>query len=318
MFIPPSKARKSGLGLRIGLIAVALVAAGVGAYIFIPKGGSTVTLQVDPPAMVFLGDREMGPTGIARAMKNGERVTLRRDGYEPLEYTHQGGNAAPRLTLKPRITDETLRTLPEGAAVVMDGKPLEGMTPLTVKAWDQSQKHEVTFSKGDLVLNPSFKEGEAPGTRVFVLISHTEATTTGEVTTVDANAPGLLKVNGEFSVRVRLNGKELGDSSTKIKLPPGAHKVELSNPKFFFKETRTLQVQPGQPCVISLPGLANITVETFPASGIVVIDGIATSVESDGGTPIRVVKGAHTISIQGRGGSHPVDVRGDQAVRFKI
>ncbi len=318
MFIPPSKARKSGLGLRIGLIAAALAAVGVGAYLFIPKGESTVTLQVDPPATVFQGTRELGPTGIARAMKHGERVILRRDGYEPLEYVHPGGNAAPRFALKPRVTEETLRTVPEGATVVMDGISLEGVTPLAVKGWDQSRKHEVTFSKGDLVLNPSFREGEAPGTQVFVLMSHAEATTTGEVTTVDANAPGFLKVNGEFSVRVRLNGKELGDSAgAKIKLPPGTQKVELSNPKFFFKETRTVQVQPGQPCAISLPGLANITVETFPASGIVVIDGIATSVESDGGTPIRIVKGSHAISIQGRGGSHPVDVRGDQAVRFK-
>ncbi len=319
MFIPPSKARKFGLGLRLGLIGGALVAVGVGAYLFVPRGGATVTLNVEPPAMVFQGEREIGPTGIARPMKAGERVTLRKDGYEPLEYTHQGGDGAPRLTLQPRITEETLRTLPEGAAVVMDGKPLEGSTPLTVKAWDQSRKHEVTFSKGDLVLNPSFKEGEAPGTQVFVLMSHTEATTTGEVTTVDANAPGFLKVSGEFSVRVRLNGKELGDSSSaKIKLPPGTQKVDLYNPRFFFKDTRTLTVQPGQPCAIALPGLASITVETFPASGIVVIDGIATSVESDGGAPIRVVKGPHTISIQGRGGSHTVDVKGDQPVRFKL
>ena len=316
MFIPPSKARKSSLALRLAMLAGVLAALGVGAFLFSPKG-ATVTLQVDPPATVFLGAREVGPTGIPRPMKKGERVTLRRDGYEPLEYTHQGGDAAPLLELRPRITTETLRTVPEGAAVVMDGKPLEGLTPLAVQAWDQSRKHEVTFSKGDLVLNPSFKEGEAPGSQVFVLMSHAEATTTGEVTTVDANTPGFLKVSGEYSVRVRWNGKELGDSGTKIKLPPGAQKVELSNPKFFFKETRTVQVQPGQACAISLPGLVNLTV-SHPAGDVVIIDGISTGIESDGSTPIRVVKGQHTISIQGRSASKSVDLKSDQQITFRL
>ena len=320
LYLPPSKARK-GRGMRLALGAVALVALGTGGYFVFLKGG-TVTLRVEPAAKIFQGDREIGPTGIAHALKAGETVTIRRAGFEPLEFTYRGGDRAPRLELKPRITEETLRTQPEGATVVMDGQPLEGVTPLHMKAWDQSKRHDLTFTharEGKTLLT-QFLEGEAPGNQVYQLVSPSEAASTGETKTVDANSPGFLKVTGEVSVHVRLDGRELGEAgaASKLSLPPGTHKMELSNPKVFFKEARTVTVQPGQPCPVSLPGLASITVETFPTSGTVVIDGLPTSVESDGGTSIRVVKGPHTVSIQGRGGSHSVDVRGDQAVKFRI
>ncbi len=321
LYLPPPKPRKA-LGPRLALGALVLVALGAGGYLLFLKGGATVTLRVEPAAKIFQGGQEVGPTGVPHPMKAGEKVTLRREGFEPFDYTFQGGDTAPKLALKPRITEEVLRTLPEGAAVVMDGRVLEGATPLHVKAWDQSKRHDITFThaREAKTLLTQFLEGEAPGNQVYTLVSPAEAATTGEAKTVDANSPGFLKVAGEFSVHVRLDGRELGETggSGKLSLPPGTHRVELSNPKVFFKETRTLTIQPGQPCSISLPGLASITVETFPGSGTVIIDGLFTSIDSDGGTAIRVVKGPHTVSIQGRGGSHSVDVRGDQAVKFRI
>jgi predicted Ser/Thr protein kinase len=322
MYLPPETRRSGGLGMRLGLGIGAVAVLGVGGYLLFGRGGSSVTLQVEPQAKVFQGGKELGPSGIARSMKVGEKVVLRRDGYVPQDFTFGGGDTAPVLRLKPLVTEEILRTQPEGATVVMDFQPLEGTTPLTVKAWDQSQKHRLTFThKAEgKKLDVDFREGEAPGSAVHMLVSEAEAAASGEVKTVDANAPGFLKVSGEFSVRVRLNGRDLGEAGGNIKLslPPGKHTVEFSNPKVFFKETRAITVQPGQPCAIALPGLASITVETFPTSGTVVIDGIATPYESDGSSPIRVVKGSHSVSIQGRGGSHSVDVKGDQPVKFKI
>jgi len=321
MYMPP-KPQKSGMGLRLGLGVAAVAGLGVGVYLLFMKGGAAVTLQVEPPAKIFRAGKELGPTGVAYPMKAGDKVTLRQDGFEPLDFTFQGGDKAPKLALKPRVTEEVLRSLPEGATVVMDLQPLEGVTPLKVKAWDQSRKHDVTFThaKEAKTLYLKFLEGEAPGTQVYTLVSAAEAATSGEAKTVDVNAPGFLKVSGEFSVRVWMNNKDLGEAggNAKVSLPPGTHKVELRNPQVFYKESRTVTIQPGQPCPVSLPGVANITVETFPASGLVVIDGIATSHESDGSSSIRVVKGSHTVSIQGRGGSHSVDIRGDQAVKFKI
>jgi hypothetical protein len=137
---------------------------------------------------------------------------------------------------------------------------------------------------------------------------------------VDVNAPGTVRFNGEFAVRVRLDGKDLGEVRVGGSVPaaPGAHHLELSNPKVFFKETRQVQVNPGQACAVALPGLVRLTVETFPASALVVVDGALTPAESDGSTPITLTKGRHTITIQGHSGSHPVDLQADTPLKFKL
>jgi hypothetical protein len=60
-------------------------------------------------------------------------------------------------------------------------------------------------------------------------------------------------------------------------------------------------------------------VETFPNSGTVMVDGTPTQVESDGGTPITVTKGPHTVTIQGHPGSaKQVDLQADTPLRFKL
>jgi predicted Ser/Thr protein kinase len=322
MYMPPAKARKSGSGLFLGLGIAALLGLGVGGFLLFQKSGTSVTLQVEPAGKVFSGSRELGPTGVPLPIKVGEKVTVKREGFEPLDYIIKADETAPKMTLKPRITAETLRTIPEGATAVLDGKALEGATPISVKDWDQSKKHDLTFThkQEGKTRAVQFHEGEAPGNEVYQLVSDAEAATNGEVKTIDANAPGFLKVTGEFSVRVWLNNKDLGEAggNAKVSLEPGTYKLELRSPKVFYKGFHSVTIRPGQPSSVSLPDLANITVETFPASGIVVIDGIPTSVESDGSSPIRVVKGQHTVSIQGRGGSHAVDVKGDQPVKFKI
>jgi predicted Ser/Thr protein kinase len=321
LFAQTTKARKGGSGLHMGLGLAALLGLSLGGYFLFLKGGVAVTLRVEPPAKVFRGGKELGPTGVPHPMKAGDRVTLRRDGFEPVEFTFDGGDTAPKVTLKPRITKEILRTLPEGATVVMDGQPLEGVTPVQVKAWDHSRKHDVTFThaKEAKTLLTQFLDGEAPGDHVYSLVSAAEAATTGVVKTVDVHAPGFLKVTGEFSVGVWLNNKDLGEAggNAKVSLQPGTYKLELRNSKVFYKATHSVKILPGQPTSVALPSLVNLTV-SHPAGDVVIIDGISTGIESDGSTPIRVVKGPHTISIQGRSATKSVDLKGDQLISFRL
>jgi hypothetical protein len=52
---------------------------------------------------------------------------------------------------------------------------------------------------------------------------------------------------------------------------------------------------------------------------MVVLDGIPTQVESDGGTSIQVARGAHTVTIQGHPGSaRQVNLETDTPLRFKL
>jgi hypothetical protein len=70
---------------------------------------------------------------------------------------------------------------------------------------------------------------------------------------------------------------------------------------------------------VTLPPTVHLTVETFPNSGTVMVDGTPTQVESDGGTPITVTKGPHTVTIQGHPGSaKQVDLQADTPLRFKL
>ena len=80
-----------------------------------------------------------------------------------------------------------------------------------------------------------------------------------------------------------------------------------------------MTVNPGQPVTVTLPGLCNLTVSTFPNSGPVIVDGMVTSSESDGNAPIQIVKGRHSVNIQGRSGaSQSVDLTGDSSLKMKF
>jgi hypothetical protein len=138
---------------------------------------------------------------------------------------------------------------------------------------------------------------------------------------VDANAPGTLRNTGDFQVRLRLDGKDLGElrPGATVAAAPGLHRVELGNPAVYFKETRQVQVHPGQSAPLGLPGLVHLTVETYPSSATVVVDGIPTQVDSDGSQAITLTRGRHTITIQGHAGvTKIVDLQADGPLKFKL
>ncbi len=197
---------------------------------------------------------------------------------------------------------------------------LDGVTPVKV-VWNQGEKHDLTFTKGSLVVAFTLMAGETPGNRVFALGDAGQPRATAMPRSVDANTPGGLRFNGDYPVHVRLDGKDLGEVRPNGTVPaaPGSHRLELGNPRVFFKETKSVTVDPGQTLAVALPGTARLTVETFPGSGTVMVDGIATQVESDGAAAIQVARGNHTVSIQGHPGSaRPVDVQGDTPLKFKL
>jgi len=119
-------------------------------------------------------------------------------------------------------------------------------------------------------------------------------------------------------VKVRIDGQDAGEltSSSKITLSAGIHKLDLSNASVFYRDSRSITVKGGQIVPVNVPGTARITVETFPGSDKVSVDGTPTGVESDGTSSITVSRGRHVISVKGN--KQTVDVTGDQKVKFKI
>ncbi|MBL0209621.1 MAG: serine/threonine protein kinase [Holophagaceae bacterium] len=303
--------RKNNGGLvAAGILLLGLAGAG-GWYVL--KGGTRVMVKSDPPkAAVFINDKKAeGETPVSVPLKAGDKVRIEHKGFEAAEFTFAAGDK-PEPKLKPIVREMTLNSDPAGASVTMDEKLLPGTTPVRV-TWNEGVTHHLTLQKGDsLGFNHDYAVGEKPGDTPLVL-RHPD-----DVSPLDPTAAATLKLSGGFSVRLRVDGKDMGEltSSRPVALAPGVHKLDLSNAAVFYRDSRSITASPGQSIPIVVPGTAKITVETHPGSDKVSVDGTPTPVESDGSGSITVSRGRHVISV--RGTKQPVDVNGDQKVSFKI
>ncbi|HWQ08277.1 MAG TPA: serine/threonine-protein kinase [Holophaga sp.] len=315
------RTRPGSKAVLYGAIATGLVVVGLGFFLFSGRNGEEVRISTDPPQAELLRNGAPVDPSKPLIMKDGERVRIRKPGFVDADYVHKRGDKEPRIVLNPVVSEVKFQTDPGGAEVVLDSHKLDGSTPLVVKDWNQGQLHDLTFTQSQLGVGLSirFEAGETPGNKIYKLLPLDETRPTGEVNTVETASTGTVKFAGSFTVRVKVDGKDMGEVA-KVALRPGSHRLELANGKVFYEESRTVSVVAGQTVAVNLPALAKLTVSTFPSSGIVVVDGVATVVESDGSTPISLVKGKHTISIQGRAGStRAVDVDKESLeLNFKI
>jgi len=304
-------------------IAGLTLVAAMGLGWFLLRGPKGTRLQIDSQptgAKVFVNDLAVGTTPMNQALVAGDKLRLELKGHRPVTYEIKPGEAPKAFPLQPVISDERIDSTPQGAMVVMDEKPLEGVTPLTVR-WNQGQPHRLTLTKDKLGHASDFGLGEAPGGRVFELREATTADTRQEPA-LNPNDPGAIKLSGSFSVRVRVAGKDLGELNpgARLSLPPGSHRLELISTRHFYKDARTVTVSAGQMVALTLPGLAALTVNTYPGSGKVFVDGMDTGTESDGSSPIQVALGRHTITVRGPKGTktETVELTGDKLLSFQL
>jgi hypothetical protein len=159
-----------------------------------------------------------------------------------------------------------------------------------------------------------------PGGRAFELKEATSAETRPEPP-LDPMAPGALKLAGGFSVRLKADGKDLGECSpgSKVTLAPGHHQLELASPRHLYRDTRGVTIIAGQMVALTVPGLATLTVETFPGTGKVLVDGQDTGIESDGSSVV-LARGRHTVTVRGTRGSRTetVELNGNKSLRFQL
>jgi hypothetical protein len=318
MMVARPEPRKAGWPW-IAALALAVVA---GSGWFFLKGPKGTRLQIDSQpsgAKVFVNDLAVGSTPMNQPLAPGDRLRLELKGHQPIRYDFKPGEAPPTFPLQPIITEELVDSVPQGATVVLDEKPLEGVTPLRIR-WNQGQSHRLTLTREKLGYAADFGMGEVPGGRMFELKEATTAETRQEPA-LDPNAPGSLKLAGGFSVRVKVDGKDHGELSPGAKLPvaPGSHKLELSSARHFYKDGRTVSVAAGQTAPLNVPGLATLSVETFPGTGKVFVDGQDTGIESDGST-VQVALGRHTVAVKGAKGSksETVELTGNRNLRFPL
>lgn len=306
---------------RIWLAGAAAVLLAVGGWFaFLRPRAARLQIDSQPTgARVFVNDLAVGTTPMNQPLQPGDALRLELKGYRPLTYAYKPGEAPPIFPMEPVISEEVIDSVPPGATVVLDEKPLEGETPMKVR-WNQGQPHRLTLTREKLGYASDFAPGETPAGRAFELKEATTADTRQEPP-LDPRAPGTLKLAGAFGVRVKVDGKDMGDLApgATLPLPPGPHKVELASARHYFKDSRSLSVTAGQMVPLNLPALATLTVETFPGTGKVLVDGQDTGIESDG-SGVRLAEGRHTVTVRGPKGSktEAVEVRGDKGLRFPL
>jgi predicted Ser/Thr protein kinase len=312
------EARRSGWPwIAAGALAVA-----VGGGWFLLKGPKGTRLKFESQPMgakVFVNDLEVGATPTNQALVPGDKLRFELKGFQTTKYDYKPGETPSTITLQPIISEELLDSVPRGAKVVLDEKALEGETPLRIQ-WNQGRAHRLTLTKDKMVYASDFGPGEAPGGRAFELKEATTAETRQEPP-LNPREPGTLKLSGGFSVRVKADGRDLGEllPGSKLTLPPGPHQLELTNPHHFYKDTRAVTISAGQTATLPVPALVTLTVETFPGTGKVLVDGQDTGIESDGSS-VQIAQGRHTITVRGAKSSktETLDLHGDKILRFPL
>jgi len=294
----------------------------IGAAWVLFQGPKGTRLQIESKptgAKVFVNDLAVGTTPMNQPLSAGDHLRLELKGHQPVRYDYKPGEVPPAFPLQAIVTEELIDSVPQGALVVLDEKPLESPTPVKV-SWNQGQSHRLTVTKGKLVHSSMLEAGEVPGGKAFELKEATTAETRQEPA-LDPKAPGSLKLAGGFSVRVKVDGKDLGEVSPggKLSLAPGSHQVELSSILYYYKATQSISITAGQSSSVTVPGLATLTVDTHPGSGKVFVDDVDAHIESDGST-VRVAQGRHVITVRGAKGikHQTIDLTGDKVLQFEL
>ena len=315
---PAPSGKKGWWGWVLG--AAALASAVGGWYLL--QGPKATAFQINSQpsgAELFVNEADVGSTPNRQLLQEGDRLRLVLKGHRPLSYEFKDGQLPPIFPLEAIHSRERIDSVPSGAHVVLDEHDLEGVTPLSLD-WNQGARHRLTLTKDNLVSHWDFEPGELPTGRTFIL-KDAEAVHAPAEPPLDPNAPGELTLEGGFPVRLRLDGKDLGELApgSKTPVPPGAHKIELSSARYFYRDTRSILITPGQATVLQVPGLATLSIETFPGSGHVFIDGQDAQIESDNRS-VRVSRGRHILLIRSPGGNRtePIDVTGDQHIRIPL
>ena len=176
----------------------------------------------------------------------------------------------------------TARSEPAGARVLVDGRE-RGVTPLTL--------NDVTLGSHTVVLQSdkgSVKRTVTVATDKTALVS-------------ESIFAGWLNVYAPFEIQISEDSRAIRlDDQSRVLLPPGSHELRFENSDFGYRETRTVEVDPGKTTSLSLtppPSTLNVT-SNVPA--VVLIDG-----EKVGDTPLTnhpVALGTRAIIVKSADG----------------
>jgi len=280
------------------LVVVVLLGFGGGLYwMFLrePEGPKPVahTLRVysDPVgAAITLNGRQTGlvtdedgvELPISGLVNDSVLVEMRLDGFEPASADVALGVAPPdplEFVLAPTVRKFELQTSPAGASVRLNGKPLEGVTPLSIELPAEGE-HEIAFSKAEYQTATLRLRGSEP-------------VPAGPVVLAALGKPGTFVVESTYPVSVQRGASELAPAtpSPTVQLRPGSYELRLISQSVFLDRVVQVQVREGETTTVQAPPLGRVNVRANPGNCTVSINGV-----SAGSPPFmnrEIVEGSH-------------------------
>jgi serine/threonine protein kinase len=253
----------AGLALRRGGKAEAPAA---------PAGPADLRLSVrslPTGAAVLVDGRESGVVTdgeliLARPWPQQVTLTFRKRGLREVSRVVKlplPAGEAVRVSLEGASATFAVVSEPSGASVIVDGKPVKGVTP-TELALDGASEHRLTVSldgygSKDLVVSA----GQSP---------------TDLRVKLEASGPtGAVGVFSAYPVDVLWKGRVLsrGQAQAHITIPAGRQIVTLVAPTYFLRTDMAVTVPPGGETRVEAPGLGKLNVRASPDNCQVFVEG---------------------------------------------
>jgi hypothetical protein len=280
------------------LVVVVLLGFGGGLYwMFLrePEGPKPVahTLRVysDPVgASITLNGRQTGlvtdedgiELPVSGLVNDSVLIEMRMEGFETASADVELALTPPdplEFVLAPTVRQFELRTSPAGASVRLDGKLLEGVTPLPIEL-PADGEHEITFSKADYqTATLRIGAGEPLPSEPVVLTA--------------LGRPGTFVVESSYPLSIQRGATELvpASPSPSVQLRPGNYELRLVSEPVFLDRVVQAQVREGEATVVQAPPLGRVNVRANPGNCAVSINGFAA-----GAPPFmnrEIVEGTH-------------------------
>ncbi len=156
--IPDSSPPKSKKGPLLLVVLLLLLTMPVGAFLF-RSGGAVLELKSTPPGARVLLDG-LATRQVTPALLKGldpdrsHRIRLELRGYDPYEETVSFGDERKKtseIRLVPGLQETLLETRPPGARAWLNGRELEGVTPMKIGKLPLGRKHRLRIERDGYV-----------------------------------------------------------------------------------------------------------------------------------------------------------------------
>jgi serine/threonine-protein kinase len=233
------------------LTIAAMLVAGGGAYLAArgaSKGGNALIVTSHPSEARVLVDgkpiAETTPTAIRGLSPGPHKVRVEHDGRDPAEQQIELGAAERRhidLAMLPKSRGLSVKTIPEGASLFVDGAQIPGETPLAISLaaddFHELRVEKLGYEPTVRALKPEDRDDE------LTLTMDTER-----------EPRGRLIVDSSDAGEVWIDGKSTGFEAPTIpmRIAAGAHDVELRDPATGRKASARAQVRSGETVRVGL------------------------------------------------------------------